>query len=45
MLERYCGFKMILNLNEPSKLEDTSWIKPMNMLDFGGNARREIYWD
>jgi hypothetical protein len=21
--------KMILNLNEPSKLEDTSWIKPM----------------
>ena len=23
------GSKMILNLNEPSKLEDTSWIKPM----------------
>jgi hypothetical protein len=21
--------KMILNLNEPSKIEDTSWIKPM----------------
>jgi hypothetical protein len=23
------GSKMILNLNEPSKLDDTSWIKPM----------------
>mgnify|MGYP001170189148 FL=1 len=23
------GSKMILNLNEPSKIEDTSWIKPM----------------
>jgi hypothetical protein len=23
------GSKMILNLNEPNKLEDTSWIKPM----------------
>jgi hypothetical protein len=22
-------FKMILNLNDPSKIEDTSWIKPM----------------
>mgnify|MGYP000296441259 FL=1 len=23
------GSKMILNLNEPSKIEDTSWVKPM----------------
>ena len=23
------GSKMVLNLNEPSKIEDTSWIKPM----------------
>jgi hypothetical protein len=28
MLEKY-GFKMTLNLNEPSKIEDTSWIKPV----------------
>jgi hypothetical protein len=35
---RYCGSKMILNPNEPSKLEDTSWIKPMKYVGFGGNA-------
>jgi hypothetical protein len=26
------GSKMILNLNEPSKIEDTSWIKPMKYI-------------
>lgn len=26
------GSKMILNLNEPSKIDDTSWIKPMKYL-------------
>ena len=26
--------KMILNLNEPSKIEDTSWIKPMKYVQF-----------
>jgi hypothetical protein len=28
MLEKY-WLKMTLNLNEPSKIEDTSWIKPV----------------
>jgi hypothetical protein len=28
-VERNIGFKMTLNLNEPSKIEDTSWIKPV----------------
>ncbi|MBG6110156.1 hypothetical protein IWX84_001021 [Flavobacterium sp. CG_9.10] len=26
------GSKMILNLNEPSKLDDTSWVKPMKYI-------------
>jgi hypothetical protein len=29
---------MILNLNDPSKIEDTSWIKPMKYVGFVGNA-------
>jgi hypothetical protein len=50
--EMYCKFKMILNLNDPSKIEDTSWIKPMkyvgiwwemhvgNRLDFAGSQNK-----
>jgi hypothetical protein len=29
---------MILNLNDPSKIEDTSWIKPMKYVGFGGKC-------
>jgi hypothetical protein len=28
--------KMTLNLNEPCKIEDTSWIKPVKWVAFGG---------
>jgi hypothetical protein len=33
---------MILNLNDPSKIEDTSWIKPMKYVGFGGKCMLEI---
>jgi hypothetical protein len=33
---------MILNLNDPSKIEDTSWIKPMKNMGFGGKCMLEI---
>ena len=28
--------KLILNLNEPCKLEDTSWIHPTKYMAYGG---------
>jgi hypothetical protein len=33
---RNIGFKMTLNLNEPSKIEDTSWIKPVKYVGVCG---------
>jgi len=30
--------KIILNLNEPSKIEDVSWIKPMKFVVYGGRC-------
>jgi hypothetical protein len=35
MLEKY-WLKMTLNLNEPSKIEDTSGLNQSNTLVFGG---------
>jgi len=28
--------KITLNLNEPCKIEDTSWIKPVKYITYGG---------
>jgi hypothetical protein len=30
----YCVKFKILNLNDPSKIEDTSWIKPMKYVEW-----------
>jgi hypothetical protein len=38
----YCKFKMILNLNDPSKIEDTSWIKPMKYVGIWWECMLEI---
>jgi hypothetical protein len=36
---------MILNLNDPSKIEDTSWIKPMKYVGIWWKCTLKSTWD
>jgi hypothetical protein len=35
---------MTLNLNEPCKIEDTSWIKPVKYIEFGEMITGKSSW-